>query len=157
MMVAVPLFQHSPIFGQNDSSQTVLSLLLRTLRRNSANSLPVGSSALSHSGLRPGRSSAPARDFTPSFTALKPCSVRYLVPLSILRLPVANALLAPVEIRSGGDGFWHAGCHTRKIRGKKKPDRSRAIQGEDCLAYMNAVSINTQAVFHVALNAIATN
>ena len=40
--VAVPLFQHSPMFGQMDSSQTVLRRCSRTLRRTAAKAGPVG-------------------------------------------------------------------------------------------------------------------
>ena len=50
--VAVPLFQHSPMFGQIDSSHTVASRCARTVARKRSKRSPLGSRAFSHGGLR---------------------------------------------------------------------------------------------------------
>ena len=50
MIVAVPLFQHSPMFGQIDSSHTVASRCSCTVARSCSKRSPVGMRALSHGG-----------------------------------------------------------------------------------------------------------
>ena len=52
--VAVPAFQHSPMFGHFASSQTVASRCSRTTLRTPSNAVPAGIGARSHAGLRPG-------------------------------------------------------------------------------------------------------
>ncbi len=74
MMVAVPAFQHSPMFGHLASSQTVLKRCSRTICFTAVNAAPLGIEARSQGGLR-----APAVgvlgvpfDLTPSLIAVKP-------------------------------------------------------------------------------------
>ena len=55
MMVAVPAFQHSPMFGHLASSQTVLKRCSRTISFTAANAAPLGIGARSQGGLRRAR------------------------------------------------------------------------------------------------------
>src|SRR5579871_5726879 len=80
--VAVPAFQHSPMFGHLASSQTVARRCSRTIARTDSKAAPAGSGARSHEGLRPiGVGGAPWLAFTPSRIAVKPCGVTYFWPL----------------------------------------------------------------------------
>ncbi len=82
MRVAVPAFQHSPMFGHFASSQTVARRCSRTVARTASNALPAGIGARSQFGLRPTVSgSDAAAALMPSLIAVKPCGVRYLSPL----------------------------------------------------------------------------
>ena len=82
MMVAVPAFQHSPMFGHLASSQTVASRCSRTVCRTASKPAPAASGALSQRGLPASpRLSAAPRARMPSLMAVKPCGVRYFSPL----------------------------------------------------------------------------
>src|SRR5690606_32220390 len=82
MMVAVPLDQHSPMFGQCDSWHTVLRRCSPTLRLTASKRLPLG--ALTRSQLGLGSTtcgSVEARRFWPSLIAVIPWGVRNFSPL----------------------------------------------------------------------------
>src|SRR5690606_25139333 len=82
MMVAVPAFQHSPMFGHLASSHTVARRCSCTLRRVRAYRSPVAGSALSQRGLPVAGAAAVASGaFGPARMAVKPCGVRYFSPL----------------------------------------------------------------------------
>ncbi|MNP50213.1 hypothetical protein D3C76_1444620 [compost metagenome] len=73
MMVAVPLDQHSPMFGQCDSWHTVLRRCSPTLRLTASKRLPPGAFTRSHLGLGSNTwGSAEARRFWPSLIAVMP-------------------------------------------------------------------------------------
>ena len=73
MMVAVPLDQHSPMFGQWDSWQTVLRRCSPTLRLTASKRLPLGALTRSHFGLGSKTwGSLEARRFWPSLIAVMP-------------------------------------------------------------------------------------
>jgi hypothetical protein len=79
--VAVPLFQHSPMFGHIDSSHTVARRCSRTFC-HPREPLAAGIFARSQGGLRPsGAGSARRFCLTPFLIAATPCSVRNLAPL----------------------------------------------------------------------------
>src|SRR5579872_3624982 len=80
IMVAVPAFQHSPMFGHFASSHTVLRRCSRTMLLTAVNSLPAASGARSHGGLR-SAGAAPEDALIPSLMAVKPCWVVYFSPL----------------------------------------------------------------------------
>src|SRR5690606_11353769 len=83
MMVAVPLDQHSPMFGQWDSWHTVLSRCSPTLRLTASKRLPLGALTRSHLGLGSNTwGSLEARRFCPSLIAVMPCVVRNFSPLA---------------------------------------------------------------------------
>jgi len=89
MIVAVPAFQHSPMFGQMASSQTVLRRCSRTLRRISANPGPVAIRARNQDGLRSYVRVDPERDLLmPFLMAVNPASVRYFCPLLTIGMPL---------------------------------------------------------------------
>ena len=84
MMVAVPAFQHSPMFGHLASSQTVASRCSCTMRRDGCEALAAGRAgpqpaAACRSERR--RRASPARALMPSRIAVKPCGVTYFSPL----------------------------------------------------------------------------
>ena len=80
--VAVPAFQHSPMFGHLASSQTVASRCSRTAWRTASKRWPAGMGARSHDGLRPAGSGAVlAVALMPSLIAVMPCGVTYFRPL----------------------------------------------------------------------------
>src|ERR1700691_402161 len=90
MMVAVPAFQHSPMFGHFAYSHTVLKRCSRTICLTAENSLPAANGARSHGGRRcavrsagaAGAALCPAAGaLTPSLMAVKPWAVVYLSPL----------------------------------------------------------------------------
>src|ERR1700722_14559186 len=96
IMVAVPAFQHSPIFGHLASSHTVLKRCSRTICLTAPNAAPVAKGARSQAGLR-GLEAARCACFMPSLMAVKPCGVRYFSPLRVGRcsdiLPIIPYLL----------------------------------------------------------------
>src|SRR5690606_6861623 len=80
--VAVPAFQHSPMFGHFASSQTVASRCSFTVALTVSNPFPAGIGARSQCGLRPRFiGTVPAVALMPSLIAVNPCGVRYLSPL----------------------------------------------------------------------------
>src|SRR5580692_1321407 len=84
MIVAVPAFQHSPIFGHLASSHTVASRCSRTMSWTARKPSPVGALARSHWGFGNREPEAPAFwacALTPSRIAVNPCGVRYFSPL----------------------------------------------------------------------------
>ena len=93
MIVAVPLFQHSPMFGQIDSSHTVASRCSCTVARSCSKRSPAGMRALSHGGFGSrGACCRSARAFTPFLMAANPCSVWYFVPVVTTGMP-RNSLI----------------------------------------------------------------
>ena len=95
--VAVPAFQHSPMFGHFASSQTVARRCSRTVCRTSSNRTPAGIGARSHGGLRPAGTATPlAAALIPSLIATTPCAVRYFCPLRAVsgttRIPLNSAI-----------------------------------------------------------------
>ena len=108
MMVAVPAFQHSPMFGHLASSQTVLSRCSRTISLTAAKWGPPPKRARSHAGLgwalcaaadRPATSDRPAvsdrpaaAGLTPSLIAVKPWGVVYFSPLRAGRCCTATGM-----------------------------------------------------------------
>ena len=110
MMVAVPAFQHSPMFGHLASSQTVASRCSCTMLRVAPKPAPTGSCARIHAGLRPvGAASAP-RDFWPSLMAVKPCGVTYFSPLRIERDSAAPSTTTDMSFSEAiACGFYSCG------------------------------------------------
>src|SRR5262245_40404396 len=93
MIVAVPLFQHSPMFGQMDSSHTVASRCSRTVARRRSKRSPLGIRAFSHEGFGSrGACWRSVRAFTPFLMAANPCSVWYFVPVVTTGMP-RNSLI----------------------------------------------------------------
>ncbi len=73
MMVAVPAFQHSPMFGHFASSHTVARRCSFTSARTVSNPAPEGARARSQEGLRSGTvTPAAACALMPSLIAVKP-------------------------------------------------------------------------------------
>ncbi len=92
MIVAVPAFQHSPIFGHIASSQTVDRRCSRTIRRTSWYAAPPGRGAFNQRGLPPGaRAGASPRALMPFLTARMPCAVVYFDPLLTIGMPLNSA------------------------------------------------------------------
>ena len=60
MMVAVPAFQHSPMFGHLASSQTVASRCSCTMPLTAPKPAPTGNCARIHAGLRPVAGAGPS-------------------------------------------------------------------------------------------------
>src|SRR5210317_1728476 len=86
MIVAVPAFQHSPIFGHIDSSHTVLKRCSWTIWRVPEYPLPEGICARNHFGLSPRTSGAASRPcFWPFLIAENPASVLYFLPRLIMQ------------------------------------------------------------------------
>mmetsp|Transcript_30202 Transcript_30202/g.61531 ORF Transcript_30202/g.61531 Transcript_30202/m.61531 type:complete len:157 (-) Transcript_30202:8-478(-) len=75
MMVPVPPFQHSPIFGHWASSHTVASpsSLTEALSSSKRESLPPGAGTWNQSGLRPGGISPPTFGMTPDEGVVDSC------------------------------------------------------------------------------------
>jgi len=95
MIVAVPLFQHSPMLGHIDSSQTVLRRFSRTVCRTAENPLPLASFARSQGGLPPRViDGVSGRLLMPSFIAANPVEVVYLWPDGTTGIPRNCLLLA---------------------------------------------------------------
>jgi len=93
MIVAVPLFQHSPMLGQIDSSQTVARRCSRTVARRRSKRSPAGTRALSQGGLGSRLACCrSARALTPFLMAAKPCSVWYFAPVTTTGMP-RNSLI----------------------------------------------------------------
>ena len=96
--VAVPLFQHSPMFGQIDSSQTVASRWARTVARRFSKRSPLGSRAFNQGGFGSrGTARRSSRALTPFLIAVKPCSVWYLEPVAMTGMP-RNSSILPANI-----------------------------------------------------------
>src|SRR6185436_11294694 len=114
MIVAVPLFQHSPMFGQMDSSQTVARRCSRTVARNRSKRSPLGNRAFSHEGFGSrGDCWRSARAFTPFLMAANPCSVWYFVPVVTTGMP-RNSLIVLGNIEKCGNRVSHGegtGCY----------------------------------------------
>src|SRR5687767_14311243 len=93
MMVAVPAFQHSPMFGHLASSHTVASRCSRTMFFTALNPAPAASGAVIQLGF-PTRAegASAARDFCPSLMAVKPCGVTYFSPLRGARFSVTTGM-----------------------------------------------------------------
>src|SRR5262245_23134832 len=105
MIVAVPLFQHSPMFGQIDSSQTVASRCSRTVARRRSNRSPLGMRAFSHDGFGSrGACWRSARAFTPFLIAANPCSVWYFVPVDTTGMP-RNSLIVLANIEDAARNY----------------------------------------------------
>src|SRR5690242_6246723 len=81
MIVAVPFDQHSPMFGQWDSSQTVLRRFARTVFLTASYAFPLPIRARSHGGLRSLGRVALGSCLMPFLIALKPSGVRNFSPL----------------------------------------------------------------------------
>src|SRR5258708_15671885 len=105
MMVAVPAFQHSPMFGHFASSHTVLKRCSRTICLTVPNAAPVASGARSHAGWR-GLAALACDCLTPSLMAVKPCGVVYFSPLRAGRGSVVtgmplNSDMSPIVLHLG--------------------------------------------------------
>src|SRR5450631_2709097 len=84
MMVPVPAFQHSPMFGHFASSHTVARRCSRTMALTASKPAPAGARARSQDGLPASiERSTPARALMPSRMAVKPCGVTYFSPLRV--------------------------------------------------------------------------
>src|SRR5688572_32275494 len=114
MIVAVPLFQHSPIFGQIDSSQTVARRCSRTVARSRSKRSPLGIRDFSQDGFGSrGACWRSARAFTPFLMAANPCSVWYFVPVVTTGMP-RNSLIVLGNIEDDCDRVSHGrrmGCY----------------------------------------------
>jgi hypothetical protein len=81
MIVAVPAFQHSPMFGHLASSQTVARRCSRTVCWTASKPRPAGIGARSQCGLRtiagPRSALAAGVALMPSRMAVNPCGVTY--------------------------------------------------------------------------------
>src|SRR6185503_15952961 len=105
MIVAVPLFQHSPMLGQIDSSQTVARRCSRTVARRRSKRSPLGNRAFSHFGFGSrGACWRSARAFTPFLMAANPCSVWYLVPVDTTGMP-RNSLIVLANIEDAASNY----------------------------------------------------
>ena len=83
IIVAVPLFQHSPMFGQWDSSQTVDRLCFRTTSRRTWYLGPLGNLARNQEGFLNSVSVGLSFVLIPSLIAENPISVRNFFPLRV--------------------------------------------------------------------------
>src|ERR1700743_929838 len=97
MMVAVPAFQHSPMFGHFASSHTVLRRCSRTMLFTAPKAAPVANGARSQCGLG-GFSAAACDCLMPSLMAVKPWAVVYFSPLRVA-IPAILLYLARVKSR----------------------------------------------------------
>src|SRR5262245_9715348 len=100
MMVAVPAFQHSPMFGHLASSQTVASRCSRTMPFTALKPAPAASGAVIQRGLptRADGGVSAARGFWPSLMAVKPCGVTYFSPLRGARDSVTTGMFLRLDM-----------------------------------------------------------
>src|SRR5690606_245738 len=123
MIVAVPLFQHSPMFGHIDSSHTVDKRCWRTVWRTAENLAPAGRRARSHGGFwPPTKGAVPGLALMPFLIAVKPAGVRYLWPDSTMGMPLKRGL-------AGSSGRFMR-KNNAGVYGKNRNSRTSRDMGE---------------------------
>src|SRR5262245_4611996 len=126
MMVAVPAFQHSPMFGHLASSHTVARRCSRTMPFTALKPAPAASGAVIQRGLptRADGDSAP-RGVWPSLMAVKPWGVTYFSPLRGARFSATTGMFLRLDME--GLGFYS--CR----RGDSSPGGGMPSPGADGL------------------------